>query len=270
MKITVITPNYDGERFLDGTLQSVLAQRADGVDLEYIVVDGQSSDRSMDIIRAHGNRIDRVICEKDTGPANAINKGLRAATGDVIGWLNADDTYRPGALARVEKAFETHPDRALCFGHCPIVNEAGEEIRVGITRFKEMFFPLSCRFTIQCINYISQPAMFFRRSAFEKAGPLREDLKCAWDYDFILRLWRQGGAVAVPAPAMAAFRWHEGSISGQHYAIQFREEWTAAAADAGYFSLQALLHLGVRWGIVWSYRLMEWQRRRHKDRADRG
>ena len=155
MKISVITPNFNGERFLEGTLKSVLAQRDDGVDLEYIVVDGQSTDRSMDIIRAHGNRIDRVICEQDSGPANAINKGLRAVTGDVVGWLNADDTYYPRTLERVTRTMELHPSRALCFGHCPIVNKAGAEIRIGITRFKELFFPFSCRFVIQCINYVS-------------------------------------------------------------------------------------------------------------------
>ena len=103
----------------------------------------------------------------------------------------------------------------------------------------------------------------------QTAGLLREDLACAWDYEFILRLWRRGGAVSVPNPPLAAFRWHEGSISGQRFRQQFREEWAAAAADAGRFSPQALLHLGVRWGIVWSYSLMEWGRRRRKDRAHR-
>ena len=269
MKISVITPNYNGGRFLESTLDSVLSQRDSGADVEYIVVDGQSTDGSMDLIRGKGARIDRVLCEKDTGPANAINKGLRAATGDIIGWLSADDTYKPGALVRVAQAFERHPSRALCFGHCPIVNEAGDEIRVGITRFKELFFPFSCRFAIQCINYVSQPAMFFRRSAMERAGGLREDWKCAWDYEFILRLWRQGGAVRIPNPPLAAFRWHEASLSGRHYATQFKEEWNAAAADAGRFSPQALLHLGVRWGIVGTYNLMAWRRQRMGERANR-
>jgi len=261
MKVSVITPNFNGARFLDSTLRSVIAQRADGLDVEYIVVDGGSTDDSMDIIRSHGGHISRVICEKDSGPADAINKGLRIATGDMVAWLGSDDFYYPGALARAVKALDSHPARALCFGHCPIANEAGGEIRVGITRFKEMFFPFSCRFMIQCINYVSQPAMFFRRSAMEKAGLLREDLKCAWDYDFVLRLWRYGGAICVPNPPLAAFRWHEASISGRHFRVQFREEWEVAAADAGRFSLQTLLHLGVRWGIVLSYSAMAAARR---------
>jgi hypothetical protein len=88
------------------------------------------------------------------------------------------------------------------------------------------------------------------------AGLIRTDLKCAWDYDFILKLWRQGGAVRIKRPALAAFRWHAESLSGRYFREQFREEWAVARADAGAFSLQSLLHLCVRWGIVWSYSLM--------------
>lgn len=261
MRISVVTPNYNGERFLEETIRSVVSQRADGVELEYIVVDAKSTDRSPEIIQRYSTEINLVISEKDTGPANAINKGLGRATGDILCWLNADDKFMPGALKRVAEVMAANPGSALCFGHCPIVDEAGEEIRQGITRFKEFYFPLSSRFTIQCINYISQPAMFFRRTAFEKAGPLREGWKAAWDYDLILRLWRQGGAVWIRKPPISAFRWHEGSISGQHFRRQFKEEWDATVADAGLFSLQALVHLGVRWGIVGSYSLMAAMRR---------
>ncbi len=256
MKFTVITPNWNGERFLDETIRSVLAQRADGIELEYFVVDGGSTDGSAAIIDRHRSDLTGVVCEPDRGPASAINKGLRLATGDFVAWLNADDRYRPGALRRVVDAFAGHSGAALCFGRCDIVDEAGREIRRHITRFKELFFPISSRFVIQSINYISQPAMFFRRSALEKAGLLREDLKAAWDYDFVLRLWRQGGAARIPGPPLADFRWHEASISGSHFQRQFREEWEVAAADAGRCSLQALAHWFVRWGIVGSYSLM--------------
>lgn len=256
MRISVITPNYNGERFLEETIRSVVSQGGEGVDLEYIVVDAKSTDRSPEIIRKYASQISRVISEKDTGPANAINKGLKAASGDILCWLNADDIFMPGTLGRVAAVMDANPGRALCFGSCPIIDEAGAEIRVGITRFKEFFFPLSSRFTVQCINYISQPAMFFRRTAFQKAGPLREDWKAAWDYDLILRLWRQGGAARIGGPSLSAFRWHQASISGQHFRRQFKEEWDAVVADAGLCSLQTLIHLGVRWGIVGSYSLM--------------
>lgn len=261
-RISVITPNFNGAAYLDRCLSSILSQREHDVDLECIVVDGASTDDSLGIIEGYGPRIDHVVSEKDNGPASAINKGFRLATGDLIAWLNADDWYTPGALRRVVDAFASHPEHALGFGRCLIVDEQDQEIRRGITRFKEAFFPVSSRFTIQSINYISQPAMFFRREAFMRAGPLREDLKAAWDYDLTLRLWRQGGGFRIDGPPLAAFRWHAGSISGQHFRRQFKEEFDVAASDAGRFSLQALLHLGVRWGIVGCYSFMAWQRGR--------
>lgn len=256
LKISLITPNWNGARYLEACLQSVHAQRADGVELEHIVVDGGSRDASLEIIGRHRAGIDQLLVEPDRGPADAINKGLRLATGAWVGWLNADDVLCPGALARAVDTALRHPRAALLFGRCRIIDEDDREIRKGITRFKECFFPISSRFTFQCINYISQPATLFRRDAVVAAGPLREDLKAAFDYEFFLRLLRQGGAVRVPGGPLAAFRWHASSISGQHFARQFKEEYDAACADAGRFSPQALLHLGVRWGIVASYSLM--------------
>ena len=258
--ITVITPNWNGARFLERCVRSVVNQRAGGVRLEYLVIDGGSTDDSLKLLERYADEFDVLVSEPDSGPADAINKGLRRATGDIVAWLNADDWYFPGALRRVVDAFAAHPQRALGFGRCVIVDEADQEIRRGITRFKEAFFPLSARFTIQSINYISQPAMFFRRSALESAGLLRSDLKAAWDYDLALRLWRQGGGFVIKGGPLAAFRWHEGSISGRHFRQQFKEEFEVAVADAGWWSPQALLHWGVRWGIVGAYSLMARQR----------
>lgn len=271
MKISIIMPNRNGERYIDQAIRSVLIQRQDTeVDLEFLVIDGASTDASLQIVDRYRPDIARIISEKDSGPASAINKGLRLATGDIVGWLNADDYYYPGTLARVIAAVKKRPGHAVYFGRCPIVDEIGLEIRKGITVFKEMFFPLSSRFTIQCINYISQPGTFFTRRAFEQAGLLREDLHAAFDYEFFLRLWRQGGAVRITGGPVAAFRWHEVSISGRGFGRQFREEYEAAVRDAGRFSPQALCHWFVRWGIVGSYSLMEIHRRKSGRRTGQG
>lgn len=262
MKISVITPNFNGERFLEESLKSVQSQSRPGVEIEHIVIDGGSRDGSLAILDRYRAGLSHLVSERDEGPASAINKGFRLASGDLVTWLNADDRYRPGALERVARVMRDHPRRALCFGHCPIINEEGMEIRRGITRFKELFFPFSSRFMIQSINYISQPAMLFRRSALSQAGAfLREDLTAAWDYELILRLWRCGGAVHVPGGPLADFRWHPASISGQGFVRQFREELEVALADAGRYSPQAFLHRGVRWGIVTIYGIMARRRR---------
>lgn len=266
MKVTVITPNRNGERYLEQALRSVIAGRARGVEIEHIVIDGLSTDGSAAILDRYRHEIDLLIREPDQGPASAINKGLRQASGDLVAWLNADDFYCEGGLARAVETMRLQPGRALCFGRCSIVDEESREIRQGITRFKEFFFRFPRRTVIQSINFVSQPAMLFRRSAMEKAGLLREDLKAAWDYEFILRLWRHGGAALIPGGPVAAFRWHPASISGRHFALQFKEEYEACVADAGRFSIPAVLHLGVRWGIVACYTAMAW-RRQHAHRG---
>lgn len=261
MKFSIITPNFNGARFLEQTLASVAAQRGPGVAVEHWIVDGGSTDGSLAIIRKWEGADTHLLTEPDNGPAAAINKGLHRATGDVTGWLNADDVYHPGALARVAAVLQAHPERAFCFGGCRIVDAGGLEIRRGATWFKKLFFPFSARGLFQCVNYISQPAMLFRRAALARAGFLREDLAAAFDYEFMLRLWRCGGAVRVPGVPLADFRWHPDSISGRHFRRQFQEEWQVAADDAGRFSPQTLLHLGVRYGIVVAYTAMAWGRR---------
>lgn len=257
MKFSIITANRNGERFLEESIQSVVSQKAGDIELEYIVIDGASTDASLEIIDRYRSQISTFISEPDDGPVDAINKGLKLATGDIVGWLNADDRYHPGVLKRVSEAFKTEPNKALCFGRCNIIDEQGREIRRWITRFKEFFFLLSSRFTIQCLNYISQPTLFFRKNAFQKTGLLREDLVAAWDYDFILRLWKHGGGICLKdIEPIADFRWHENSISGQRFRTQFREESNIAYQDAGKYSLQALLHFCVHWGIVGIYSVM--------------
>ncbi len=256
MRFSIITPNYNGAKFLEETLKSVIQQRADGVELEYIVVDGNSTDGSHEILKKYSAEISTLLIEDDTGPANAINKGFALATGDVVAWLNADDLYCPGTLKRVQQAMGRTPEAAICFGGCTIIDEQGDESRSIITSIKELFYPFSSRFVFQCINYLSQPAVFFRRQSLEQAGILREDMVGAWDYELFLRLWQTGKSCQIKGASVSAFRWHEQSISGQNFNIQFKEEYEAAREDAGAISLQTFAHFLVRWGIVGIYSLM--------------
>ena len=264
MRFSIITPNFNGAQFLEQTLTSVIGQREDGIDLEYIVIDGNSTDRSHEILEKYASDITTLIIEDDTGPANAINKGFAIATGDVIAWLNADDIYYPNTLKRVQQAIQDGSETAIFFGGCTIVDEKGAEARSLITNIKELFYPFSSRFTFQSINYLSQPALFFSRRAYTQAGSLREDMVAAWDYEFFLRLWHEGGSYCIKGAPLSAFRWHEQSISGQNFNIQFQEEYEVACKDAGRYSPQAFLHYFVRWGIVGIYSLMAASRKRKK------
>lgn len=256
LKITIITPVLNGGRFLDECLQSVRAQRAAGGAIEHIIVDGGSTDDSLARARMTADTDTRIMTAGDSGPAAAINWGIRAARGEIIGWLNADDRYHPGALARVMDCFAQHPKAGTCFGRCRIVNEAGVEIRRPITRFKELFLRRPSLFTIQCLNYVSQPATFYRREILERLAGLREDLRAAYDYDLLLRAWRAAPVLFMSDAPLADFCWRPDSISGREYPLQFREDLAAAIRSAGRFSAQALIHRAVRWGIVGVYSVL--------------
>ncbi len=183
-----------------------------------------------------------------------------------MAWLNADDCYFPDALRRVAAGMEEYPSAAFCFGRCPIVNESSEEVRKGITRFKEMFFPLSSQFTYRCINYIPQPALFFRREAFQQAGLFDETLVAAWDYKFVLGLWRHGPGVLLDGPPLAMFRWHEHSISGRRFSEQFKEAYETVRQETGPYHPAAIAHYAVRWLIVWAYSVMALHRKKSRER----
>ncbi len=260
-RVTVITPCFNSAATLPTLLDSVDAQAADAArglfELEHIVMDGGSTDGTLALLASRSRPWRTVVSEPDRGPADAINKGFARAGGDYIAWLNADDAYAPGALARSVAALQRRPRASFSFGRCPIIDAGCAEIRRPITRFKELFFPFPYRWVLQTLNFVSQPATLFRRSALEKAGPLRTDLHAAWDYDLLLRLRRQGPCVRVPGRApVAYFRWTPGSISGSGFRRQFDEELALALADAGRYSFPGLLHRAVRWGIVTIYSRM--------------
>ena len=250
VRFTVVTACRNAAATLDRTLESIDAQRTDGVELEHIVLDAESTDETPEILRCHAAPWRTVVVGRDAGPADAINHGFARATGDILAWLNADDLYAPGALARVAVAFQRRPRTAAVFGRCPVVDAEDREIRRPITWFKELWHPISCRFLIQSLNYVCQPALFFRRDAWAAAGPLRLDYRAAWDYDFLLRLWRQGPVRRLGGAPLAFFRWTPGSISGANFERQFDEELAIAKADAGAWSPQAVFHRAMRFGIV--------------------
>lgn len=196
--IAVVTPSFNQGKYIRATIESVLAQRVQN--LEYIVVDGGSTDNTLDLLRGFGAQL-RYVSEPDQGTADAINKGFRSVGGDILGWLNSDDIYYGGALEAVHTFFETHPHIDVVYGDANHIDENGSFIE------KYPSEPWSWeRFHEIC--FISQPATFFRRSAFEKFRALDTRYPHCVDYELWIR-WAKAGANFEYMPkTLAATRLH--------------------------------------------------------------
>jgi glycosyltransferase involved in cell wall biosynthesis len=177
--ISIITPCYNAAGHLRDAIESVAQQT--GVRVEHIVVDAASKDGTVDILRQFPHV--RWISEPDRGQADAFNKGLVLSRGPLIGWLNADDAYEPGALAQVVQFFGEHQDAVLVNGHLLRVDPEGKPLE---------FLPArSSRFWLRHFwlrwYWLNHPSTFYRRSLFDEIGPIDETLHYAMDYDFYLR-----------------------------------------------------------------------------------
>lgn len=198
-RITIVTPSLNQAQFLEETIRSVLLQGYPN--LEYIVVDGGSSDGSIETIRKYAKWLAHWESEKDRGQSHAINKGFARATGEILAWLNSDDFLLPGALAAVATAFRTHGEAGLVYGGCQKVDEAGHPVATAVAARD---FDLG---SLLLGNFIAQPSAFFRRTTFEKSGPLDEELHMIMDYDLWIRIASAFPVIALPQ-VLSAFRTH--------------------------------------------------------------
>jgi glycosyltransferase involved in cell wall biosynthesis len=178
-KITIITPSLNQAQYIEQTLDSVLSQGYGN--LEYIVIDGGSTDGSVEIIKRYSNHLSYFVSEKDSGQSNAINKGLAVATGDVVNWINSDDFYAPRALNLIGDIFQDDNVKVVC-GRSNIVK--GQEIQKQ-SRGTDVYDGNLAK-TIAWAR-IDQPETFFRRSAFQTIGPLNERFHFVMDKEFWIR-----------------------------------------------------------------------------------
>ncbi|MDD5757936.1 MAG: glycosyltransferase family 2 protein [Desulfobulbaceae bacterium] len=257
MKISIITPCLNAAPFIERTLLSVLEQCGD-FELEYFIVDGVSTDGTVEIIRRYENRL-HLVSEKDPGQASAINKGLKLATGDVVAFLNADDCYAPGALAAVAAVFED-PHVHWAFGKCDIVDTHDHPIRRLITAYKNYHLQRASRRRLLAENFISQPAVFWRHSVMTEVGFFDESEYFVMDYEYWLRLWQKYEPMFLDR-YLASFRWHEVSKSGVGFTRQFSDELRVAERYANGERLPILLHRFNYCKIVTIYTLLAWFRK---------
>jgi len=250
MKISIITPVYNGEKFLRRAMDSIHSQHGN-FDLEHIVCDGQSTDGTLEILKEYPAA--RIISRKDGGPFNAINYGMNLASGEIGAWLNADDLYQPGALATVADYFEQHPNCQWLYGNCPIINQDDREIRKQITWYKELIGFFYSRNMLLCENFINQPATFWRMELWRQLGGLNSIYKAAWDYELWLKMADRAPACHLHCD-LAKFRRHQESISENHFTQQFQEELAIAAEHGN--ALHRLIHRFNCWKIITAYKLL--------------
>jgi GT2 family glycosyltransferase len=196
--VSIITPSYNQAPYLEQTIQSVLGQ--DYPRIEYIVVDGESTDNSFEIIKKYNDRLAYWISEKDSGQAEAINKGFARAKGEILAWLNSDDYYLPNTISAVVKCFEENPEVVMVYGDMQAVDGNGQTINV--LKYKQLSLQ-----DLLCFQIIGQPSVFFRRSALEKTGWLVTSFHFMLDHHLWIRLAQQGRIQHVPQVWSAA-RYH--------------------------------------------------------------
>lgn len=201
--ISVITPTFNGAPYLEDAILSV--QRQSRVAAEHIVIDAASTDGTLEILNRHSHL--RWISEPDHGQSDAINKGFLRATGDLVGWLNADDYYLPGALEAIARAAEEHPEADVFYGDCIFVDPGGRIVRSKV----EHDFDPQVLLYFGC--YIPSTSTFFRRRLIDQGLLLDCDYRVAMDFEFFVRLARLGHRFHYVPQFIAAFRWHQDNVS---------------------------------------------------------
>ena len=231
MKFSIITPSFNQGRFLEGCVQSVLAQT--GVEVEHIVTDAGSTDETLDVLRRHPHL--KWSSEADKGMSDGINKGFLRATGDWLMWLNCDDYLAPGALAKVADYIAAHPAADVVHGDCIYVKEDKTPIRRKLDTPVDEWDLL---FVGCCIPSTST---FYRREIIDAGQLLDVDYRNCMDWEYYLRLIRKGYRFGYLPEALALFRWYEDSTTQKHWQRMIDEGLRAQRAHITERGLPAFL-----------------------------
>jgi glycosyltransferase involved in cell wall biosynthesis len=198
--VSIVTPSFNQAKYLEATIRSVLEQDLRPA-VEYIIVDGGSTDGSAEIIRRYADRLAWWVSEPDQGQTDAINKGFARAQGEILAWINSDDVYLPGALAEAVAFLQKHPEAGMVYGDANFINPEGAVIgkfparQTDYTRLRRGYV------------HIPQQSSFFRADLWRQVGPLDPTFYFAMDYDLWVRLSKLAHLVYLPR-LWASFRLH--------------------------------------------------------------
>lgn len=231
MRFTILTPVLNGMPWLPAAIASVARQRdAVRLDVEHLVLDGGSTDGSRDWLEAHPEYGCRLLFEGDRGQTDALARGFDAASGELLGWLNADDSLEAGALDRVHDVFVSEPDVVMVSGVCLFIDSDGRIVGAMQTPRKPTFDGL-----VRNRMNPPQPSTFFRADAYREAGGIDRRFNLAMDVDLWIRLARIGRYATLPSEVLARYRVHPGAKSERFAASSARED------------LRARRHHGMPW-----------------------
>jgi glycosyltransferase involved in cell wall biosynthesis len=205
--VSIVTPSLNKGRFIEETILSIKNQTYPRI--EHIVIDGGSTDETLDILRKYSDSL-VWVSEPDKGQYDASNKGLRMAKGEILGWLMADDTYMPWAVETAVKFLVENPDVAMVYGKCPFIDEEGKVIR----EFASEPFDLA---RLVRGNIIPSPAVFFKKEILDSVGYFDTNLYMSADYDLFIRIGMKFRIEYIPRP-LATYRLYPGTkTTSEHY-----------------------------------------------------
>ncbi len=251
-KISIITPSFNQAQFIERTIQSVLSQ--DYPNIEYIIMDGGSTDGTLEILKKYDKKIIWKSA-KDNGQSDAINKGLKIATGDIVAYLNSDDTYEPETFSKVANFFKKNPEKKWVYGKCQIINEEDQEIRKWITCYKNLLLKKFSYSKLLSENFISQPATFWKKELHKEIGYFNEKENFCMDYEFWLRIGQKYNA-GIINDYLSNFRYYSDSKSGSVNKKQFQDELRLAKKYGKNYPFSILLHKFNYYKITGIYKIL--------------
>lgn len=247
--VSIVTPSFNQAEYLEATIQSVLTQ--DYPRIEYIVIDGGSTDGSVDVIQKYQSSLAFWVSEQDKGQTDAINKGFNRAKGDILAWINSDDTYNPKAVGEAVLYLMENPDVAMVYADCDFIDEQGRVIGKFASRqtdYKKLR---------QGYVHIPQQTMFFRAKYWKEVGPLDPSFYFAMDYDLWVRIAARAPIKYLPGRTWANFRIHTSSKTNVNDERGWKEMLRVHYRDGGSFfaPIVAKYYLRKIIGPLWKWRI---------------